>query len=210
MSQGASGGGASAAGKRKRSLSIGGVPPPATAAVDMESAEKSEGAWETAEDAAAREREAEEAREAAVSAARPALVFCRVVDALQHALKSGAGAAIGSTSSSTASQQGTLDVFLSGGDDFLQAASRAAYEAYEAAVSPAGSGGGVDEIISAMGLRGVFAGAVEIVEEGARSGIKAGDDAKNEKKQVAGACRERVMNLLCEGELFAVASSRLS
>lgn len=149
---------------------------------------------------AERERKAEEEHEATLSAARPALIFCRVVDALQSALKRSSDGSRVSAPTSRAAQQGALEVFLTGGDDLLFAASRAAHEAYESAVKPLGDGGGVVENLRAMGLKDAF-GAVDVV---------AGGEGREERgeKELAAACRERVMNLLCEGELVAIASAR--
>lgn len=169
---------------------------------------------ETEKEVAERERKAEEEQEATVAAARPALIFCRVVDALQVALKSrrvrgdgdggGSGAALASSAAASIAvggDQGVLEIFLSGGDDFLLAASRAAHEAYESAIKPLSRGGGVATILQMMGLRDAFARDSGLLEEGR--------DETGEKN-LAVASRERVMNLLCEGELFAVACSRSS
>lgn len=211
--------------KRKRSLSGSAVAPAAgadsestAAAVAAVGGMQVEGEGESLSEEAAerereREREAEDEQEAAIAAAKPAVVFCRIVDALQRALKSGAGAgAIG-----VAALQGTLEVFLSGGDDFLQAGSRAAHSAYESAIAPVSSGGGVEECINAMGLRGKFASAVwltgereEVGRGGAAGERGAGSGGREEEKRIIAACRDRVMCLLCEGELFAVTSSRSS
>lgn len=159
-------------------------------------------------DSEERERKVVEEMEASLAAARPALIFCRVVDALQSALKSGHGADSGDIGSgaaasaaaaaATGSEEGTLEVFLYGGDDFLLAAGRAAHEAYESAIKPLGRGGGVVEILEAMDLRNSFArtGGQDILEKG--------------DNKLAAACRERVMNLLCDGELVAASSSRSS
>lgn len=161
------------------------------------------------EDSEERERKVVEEMEASLAAARPALIFCRVVDALQSALKSGHGtdsgdvgsgaAASAAAAAATGSEEGTLEVFLYSGDDFLLAAGRAAHEAYESAIKPLGRGGGVVEILEAMDLRNSFA----------RAG---GQDISEEEgeKNLAAACRERVMNLLCDGELVAASSSRSS
>lgn len=151
---------------------------------------------------AERERKAEEEHEATILASRPALVFCRVVDALQSALKGApGGGSRASVPTSRAAQQGALEVFLSGGDDLLFAASRAAHEAYESAVKPLGDGGGVVESLRAMGLKDAFA---------AVDGVGGGEGERGERgeKELAAACRERVMNLLCEGELVGVARAR--
>lgn len=159
------------------------------------------------EDSEERERKVVEEMEASLAAARPALIFCRVVDALQSALKSGhgadsgdvgSGAAASAAAAATGSEEGTLEVFLYGGDDFLLAAGRAAHEAYESAIKPLGKGGGVVEILEAMDLRNSFA--------------RAGGQDISEKRdnKLAAACRERVMNLLCDGELVAASSSRSS
>lgn len=198
------------AGKRKRSLSFSSSA--AIGGLDAELGGKSEASGMTPEECAKREREDEEAREAAVSVARPALVFCRVVDALQHGLKSGwasgaGGGGGGGTSASSSVGQGILELFLSGGDEFLLAASRAAHEAYEAATCHVGSGGGVDEIIAAMGLRSVFAAEAGSMEE---HDHETGESDEKREKRLSAACLKRVMNLLCEGELFAAASSRSS
>lgn len=204
---------ATVGGKRKRSLS-GSMAAAATApagnldaglpslggagAMEVDEGGKEEGQGVSLEEAAERRREreraVEEEQEAAISLARPAIVFCRVVDAMQRVLKSGAGAG-----------GGGAEVFLAGGDDLLQAASREAHAAYESAVAPVGRGGGVEEGINAMGLRGRFAEAVGVMTAG-------GDEegGKMEEKELVAACRKRVMNLLCEGELSAVSSSRSS
>lgn len=163
---------------------------------------------EDEEAAEERERQAEEEREAEVSAARPALVFCRVVDALQAALKPRQDAAVAAAAAAAGGQEAiVLDIFLSGGDDLLLAASRAAHEAYERAVRPVGSGGGVVEVLGAMGLEQAFARWVWRGEERKEKG---GKEKRRGEKEVASACRERVMNLLCEGDLLAVAGYRTS
>ena len=167
------------------------------------------------EDAAVREQKEVEEQEAALSVARPALIFCRLVDGFQSALKNSingddasddgsvvvtSAAAAAAAAAAADSEEGTLELFLSGGDDFLMAAARAAHEAFESATKPLGRGGGVVEILEAMNLRDAFAGKVEQGDllEGAG------------EKRLAAACRERVMDLLCDGELAAVASSRSS
>lgn len=187
------------AGKRKRSLSGGG--PPASAG-DVDAVGKAEGGRKGEEDVEMEQEDEEEASEAAASMARPALVYCRILDALQHALKSeraGDDAVAGSESRSA--RQGILDIFSSGGDDLLQAASRAAFAAYEKATGPVGGGGGVDGNLMEMSLRTTFASA-RITKEGQMSEVG--------EKKLAAACRERVMNLLSEGELLVLSSSRSS
>lgn len=168
-----------------------------------------EEAEEEAEDTVERERKVAEEHEAVLLTARPALIFCRVVDALQSALKSGrnataeggtAAAGEGEGDGGDGQQHGTLELFLSGGDEFLLAASREAHEAFESAIRPLGSGGGVVASLEAMGLRDAFAAGIGLEEERRERG----------EKEVAAACRERVMNLLCEGELFVVSGSRSS
>ncbi|CAN0431875.1 unnamed protein product [Ectocarpus fasciculatus] len=147
-----------------------------------------------------RERREEEEQEESVLAARPALIFCRVVDALQSALKSGGGgSAAAAVAAAAGGGQGTLEVFLSGGDDFLLAASSAAHEAYESAIKPLSKNGGVVAILAAMGVKEDFASAV-VSGDGEQGAIG--------EREKAAACRTRVLNLLCEGEIFAVAGSR--
>ncbi|CAM9314178.1 unnamed protein product, partial [Ectocarpus sp. 6 AP-2014] len=141
-------------------------------------------------------RREEEEQEESVLAARPALIFCRVVDALQSALKSGGGGnAAAAVAAAAGGGQGTLEVFLSGGDDLLLAASSAAHEA----IKPLSKNGGVVAILAAMGLKEDFASAVVGGER------EAGAMGEREKAE---ACRARVLNLLCEGEVFALAGSR--
>lgn len=234
-SSGGSGGASSAtttAGKRKRSGSSAAVSPGTRAMESPGESEAEPGNREDhdetqqqqqqqeqeqqqreEDDAAERDRKAEEDHEATIAAARPALILCRVVDALQSALKSGQGGPHGDTAADKGSaaaaaaaaaaegvNQGTLQVYLSGGDDFLLAASRSAFEAYEQIVKPLGQGGGTVEILEAMGLKEAFA----------RQGAGVAKDRGEQKgdKEVASDCRERILNLLCEGELFAVSGSR--
>ena len=212
--------GAASAGKRKRSPSIvvsSGTGVGSSSEARMEKGEKGVAAaaaaaaaeeQEDEEAAAERERQAEEEREAEVSAARPALVFCRVVDAMQSALKPRQDVAVAAAAAATGGQEATvLEIFLSGGDDLLLAASRAAHEAYERAIRPVGSGGGVVEVLRAMGLERAFARWAWRGEERKEKG---GKGKQRGEKEVASACRERVMNLLCEGDLLAVAGYRTS
>lgn len=206
--------GGSATGKRKRSLSVAAS---SMGAGESDSNERSERSTEMQEESAERERENEEARDAAVSVARPAIVYFRLIDALQRSLKSGdmshSVSSGGALASSGAGQGGTLELFLSGGDDFLQGAGRDAHEAYEASICPVGRGGGVDENIAAMDLRATFIGAAGAAGpdgEGTRgAAVTRGGDVRADRS-LAAACRTRVLDLLCEGELFAVASSRPS
>lgn len=156
------------------------------------------------DEAAERERREDEDQEDTIVAARPALIFCRVVDALQAALKPGGeerGTAAGTGTGRGG--HGALEAFLSGGDDFLLAASSAAHEAYERAIKPLSKGGGVVANLEAMGLRDAFA-----EDAGGGGGSARGERESRGERERAAACRERVMNLLCEGELFALAGSR--
>lgn len=209
--------GAASAGKRKRSPSnavSSGTGMGSSSGARIEKGEEGAAEAAAAEDredeeaAAERERQAEEEREAEVSAARPALVFCRVVDAMQSALKPRQDVAVAAAAAATGGQEAiVLDIFLSGGDDLLLAASREAHEAYERAIRPVGNGGGVVEVLRAMGLERAFARWAWRGEERKEKG---GKGKQRGEKEVASACRERVMNLLCEGDLLAVAGYRTS
>ncbi|CAM9345181.1 unnamed protein product [Choristocarpus tenellus] len=115
--------------------------------------------------------------EAIPQVARPAIAFCRMVDALQTALK-------GNLSGDGGAASEPVEVFTKCGDEVLLGASRAAQAALESTLAAPGAGGGIDECFEALGIRG------EILGKGARS------------------CRERVVELLSEGELQGLAALR--